>query len=195
MTRQQKIGLVIRLAEQGKSTRQIAEAVRISLKDIGTILRMYTGEDKEASDKPLSVNSRAFKLLKENKSLVDVAITLNIEAWEVLDRFNEYLQLSSKDKLMAIYREMGDDDIELLVYLYKELQRHGLDNRSDISTLVQQEEKLKNLDKYLDETAGIVGKLNFTRVQLERDVDDLVRRIDHYDSVLMEQYQKIYNNK
>ncbi len=39
---------------------------------------------------------------------------------EVLDRFNEYLQLSSKDKLMSLYRDLGDDNIQLLVYLYKE---------------------------------------------------------------------------
>lgn len=56
----------------------------------------------------------AFKFLKENKSLVDVAITLNIDAWEISDRFNEYLQLSNRDKLMAIYREMYDDDLQLL---------------------------------------------------------------------------------
>ncbi|MDP8906791.1 MAG: hypothetical protein M3M88_04660 [Thermoproteota archaeon] len=56
----------------------------------------------------------AFKFLKENKSLVDVAITLNIDAWEISDRFNEYLQLSNRDKLMAIYREMDDDDLQLL---------------------------------------------------------------------------------
>ena len=108
---------------------------------------------------------------------------------------NEYLQLSSKDKLMTLYRELRDDDIQMLVYLFKELQRHGLDDRSDICNILQQEEKIKNLDNYPDETAGIVGKLNFTKMQLERDVDDFTKRIDHYDSVLMEKYQKIHNNK
>ena len=85
-----------------------------------TIIRRQTGEqeDKEA-DKSLSVNSKAFILLKENNSLADIAIIPNMEAWEVFDRFNEYLQLSSKDKLMPIYREIGDDDIQLLENLYK----------------------------------------------------------------------------
>ncbi len=111
---------MIKLAEEGKSTRQIVEEVHISLKDIGAIIRMYTGEGVTASYKRLSIRSKAFKLLKEDKSLVDVAITLNIDAWEVLDRFNEYLQLSSKYKLMTIYRELGDDDIQLLEHLYKD---------------------------------------------------------------------------
>ena len=195
LTRQQKELLVIKLAHEGKSTRQIAEAVHISPKDIGTILRRYNGEGERAAEKSMSTNSKAFKLLKENKSLVDVAITLNIDAWEVLDRFNEYLQLTSKDKLMTIYREMDDNDLQLLECLYKELKMHGLNNKNDISNIIQQGEKLKNLDNDINEIANIIGRLNFTKVQLERDVDDIMKRIDHYDSVLMKQYQKIHNNK
>ena len=113
----------------------------------------------------------------------------------MLDRFNEYLQLSSKDNLMSIYRGMGGDDIQLLVYLYKELQRHGLDDRSDISNIIQQVEKIKDLDNDINEIANIIGRLNFTKMRLEEDVDDLIKRIDHYDLVLMEKYQKIHNNK
>ncbi|HZH38483.1 MAG TPA: hypothetical protein VEX17_00265 [Bacillales bacterium] len=176
--------MVIKLAHEGKSTRHIAQLVHISPKDIGTIIRVYNSEEKEAPDKQLSISSRAFKLLKENKSLVDVAITLNLDAWDVLDRFNEYLQLSSKDKLMSMYRELGDDDIQLLEHLYKELKLHGLDNKNDISNIVQQCEKLKNLDNDINKIANIIGMLNFTKMRLERDVNDLMKSIDHYDSVL-----------
>lgn len=94
-----------------------------------------------------------------------------------------------------MYRELGDNDIQLLAHLYKELKLHGLNNKNDISNIVQQGEKLKNLDKDINEIADIIGKLNFTKMQLERDVDDLMKRIDRYDSVLMEKYQKIHNNK
>ena len=47
LKRQQKEDLVIKLAEEGKSTRFIAEAAHVSLKDIGTIIRRYTGEDED----------------------------------------------------------------------------------------------------------------------------------------------------
>jgi hypothetical protein len=90
-----------------------------------------------------------------------------------------------------MYRELGDEDIQLLAYLYKELKLYGLDNRNDISIIVQQGEKLKDLD----DIAGIIGRLNFTKMQLEMDVDDLMKRIDYYDSVLMEKYQEIHSNK
>ncbi len=192
LTRQQKESLVIKLAEEGKSTRYIAQVVHISPKDIGTIIRRHTGEEKglaEQQDKNLSINSRALKLLKKNTDLIDVAIDLNMDTSEVLDRFNDYLQLSSKDKLMAMYREMGDEDIQLLDHLYKELKRYGLCNKRDIFNILQQVENLKNLDMDLYETAGIIGSLNFTKMRLEMDLDELRKRIDHYDSV-MEKYSK-----
>ncbi len=183
---------MIKLAEEGKSTRYIAQVVHISLKDIGTILRRHTGEEKgltEQQDKSLSINSRALKLLKENTELVDVAIALNMDTPDVLDRFNEYLQLSSKDKLMAMYRHLGDADIQLLNHLYKELKLHGLDNRNDISNIVQQGEKIKNLDKELYETAGIIGSLNFTKMQLEKEVAERMEMLGHIESVMEEKGQ------
>lgn len=103
---------------------------------------------------------------------------------EVLDRFNEYLQLSSKDKLMSLYRDLGDDNIQLLVYLYKEPKWHGLDNRNDISSIVQKGEKIKNLDNYLYETTGEIGRLNFLKMQREKEVVELMEMLGHIKSVM-----------
>ena len=97
------------MAHEGKSTRQIAEAIHISPKDIGTILRRYNGEEESAAEKSMSINSRAFKLFKENKNLVDVAIILNIEADEVFGLYTDYLRLSNMDKLRSIYWDLGDE--------------------------------------------------------------------------------------
>ena len=79
LKRQQKEELVIKLAKEGKNTREIAQAVHISLKDIGTIIIKYLGEGENKTDyssKGLSINSKAFKLFMEGKNLVDVAITI-----------------------------------------------------------------------------------------------------------------------
>ena len=125
LSKKEKERLVIKLAEQGKSTRYIARVVHISLKDIGTILKRHTGEETEVeTEKHLSINSRAFKLFKENKNLVDVAIALNIDAHDVLDLHSDYLRLSNKNKLMSIYFEL-DDEIHLLAWLYDKLKMHG----------------------------------------------------------------------
>jgi intein-encoded DNA endonuclease-like protein len=87
LKRQQKEELVIKLAKEGKNTWDIAKVAHVSLKDIGMIMRNYLVEgenETEYSGKALSPNSRAFKLFKENKKLVDVAIILNIETDDVL---------------------------------------------------------------------------------------------------------------
>ena len=71
------------------------------LKDIGTIIRRYTGGEEESSyrEKGLSMCSRAFKLFKEGKSLVDIAIALDMETDEVLGMYSDYLRLLNLHKV------------------------------------------------------------------------------------------------
>ena len=88
---------------------------------------------------------------------------------------------------MAIYREMADD-IHQLGYLYNELKWHGLANRKDIFNIVQQEEKLKSLDKVVFDTYGEIGRLSSLKMELEGDIEGLMKSIDHYDSLLMEKH-------
>ena len=52
ISRKEKEKLVIQLAHEGKTTREIAKQVHISLRDIGIIIRKETGDDKE-NDKRL----------------------------------------------------------------------------------------------------------------------------------------------
>jgi hypothetical protein len=104
LSKKEKEKLEFKLAEEGKSTRRMAEIVHISLKDIGAMKRRYTcgGESIERNNS-LAINSKAFKLFKENKNLVDVAISLNLDAHEVMDLHAKFLRLSNKNKLMSIY--------------------------------------------------------------------------------------------
>jgi hypothetical protein len=46
--------------------------------------------------------------------------------------------------------------------------------------------ELRNLDQALIDTAGEIGQLNSVKFHLERDVDELTRRIDDYDTILLE---------
>jgi hypothetical protein len=65
-----------------------------------------------------------------------------------------------------------------------------LANRDDIFNFVQYGEKHKSLDKVVYETAVEIGRLNSIKMQLEGDVEDQMKRIEHYDSVLMDRYQE-----
>ena len=85
LNRKEKEKLVIKLAEEGKTTRAIAKNVHISLKDTGDIIRKHTGDeirDQDQVKKP-TLESMAFTMFKEDKSNVDVAISLNLPAVDV----------------------------------------------------------------------------------------------------------------
>jgi transposase len=70
LSRQEKEKLVLDLYNQGKSTREIAQEVRMSFSGIGAILKAE--EEKEAQGKQeqkLSLASQAYKLFSEPKKL------------------------------------------------------------------------------------------------------------------------------
>jgi intein-encoded DNA endonuclease-like protein len=63
-----KAEIVIKLAEEGKNTTEIAKVAHISPKDIGIIIRRHLGEEENETEylnKALSMNSKAFRLFKE----------------------------------------------------------------------------------------------------------------------------------
>ena len=81
LNKHQKKALVIELYKQGKTRRQIAEAVHMSLKDIASIIKKHTGEDSDSIDKPEeSKDSHAFELFLQGKQSVEVAIELDMLA-------------------------------------------------------------------------------------------------------------------
>ena len=81
-------------------------------------------------------------------------------------------------KLMTLYREMGDEDFSLLEYLYNQLKWEGLATKRDIHRIIGAAGELRNLDQTLIETASDIGRLNFFKSNLERDVDEDHKRID-----------------
>ncbi len=53
ISRKEKEKLIIQLAHEGKTTREIAKQFHISLRDIGKIIRKETGDDEEENDELL----------------------------------------------------------------------------------------------------------------------------------------------
>jgi hypothetical protein len=70
LTRQVKEELVIKLAKEGGTIREIAKAARISLLDIEKIIRRFMGKETEYHIKSSSVTSRAFQMFKEKAELM-----------------------------------------------------------------------------------------------------------------------------
>jgi hypothetical protein len=120
---------------------------------------------------------------------VDVAIILNLETDEVLGMYHDYLRLLNLDRLMTLYRELGDEDFLLLEYLYHQLKLEGLATKQGIFNIVQMEGKIKSLNCELYGTADEIGRLNSARFQLEREIEELQKKADHFDALLIERGQ------
>jgi hypothetical protein len=106
LTRQEKERKVIDLYNnQNKTYRDIAKEVRICPRDIGIILKKASGEeqnhDKEQSS--LSPSSQAYHLFSEGKTLIEVAIALDLTESETTRFYDEYLNLKQMDDLKMIY--------------------------------------------------------------------------------------------
>lgn len=123
LSKKEKEKLVIKLANEGKTTRQIAKEVHISLRTIGKIINKITGDDdeekyekeKQRPLKELSIYAQAFKMFKDNKVLTDVAIELDQDTDTVLYYYNDYLRLVNMNRLVTIYQELKDD---LLIFCH-----------------------------------------------------------------------------
>ena len=105
LTRQQRERLVIDLYyNQGKTIREIAKEARMSFRDIGVILNKTLKEKTEATKEQgqdnnraqcnqqenLSLSAKAYKLFSDRKTLLEVAITLNLRESEVTKFYKEY---------------------------------------------------------------------------------------------------------
>lgn len=94
LSKKEKKKLVIKLYEEGKTTREIAKIVKISLRDIGIILREY---NKEPEPKPAkSEHAKAFQLFSNGKTPTQVAIIVDLSYETVKRWYFEYVSLNYK---------------------------------------------------------------------------------------------------
>ena len=108
-------GRVLGLYDQGKNTREIAKELRMSLRDIGFILKkgqvnhgIVTIDDvnnhnnKSANQKA----TQAYKLFSEGRKPVDVAIELDLREKQVNNFFRDFWKLKRMNKLYEIYPQI-----------------------------------------------------------------------------------------
>jgi hypothetical protein len=115
MTRDQKKQYVIQLHKENKNIRDINKLTHMSFRDIGAIIKEYedgvereNGQLEERNDdtKSKSKTTQAIKLFSEDKNLVDVVITLDLQPDEVRDIYRQFLQLQNMHELVRVFDEM-----------------------------------------------------------------------------------------
>lgn len=133
LTRQEKENLVIDLHEQGKNSRQIAQEVGISFRDIATIVRNAVKQKERENS--ISVSSQAYAMFSESKTPIQVAIKLNMREAEVSKLYNEFLNLSDLHTLSEAYSEINGN-IRYFLELYR-LTKAAHMNTQDIIRILE----------------------------------------------------------
>src|SRR6476620_7850014 len=115
-----------------------------------------------------SITSKAFQIFKKNKSRVNVATTLNLNAEYVVTLFKEYVYLLNFDKLFTIYKELRNE-IYLLDYLFFQSKQEGITTKDRISRFTAMAGRLTRLDEEKLKTCKEIVQLN-SKVRIrERD--------------------------
>jgi len=118
--------------------REISKKARMSFRDIGTVLKKASGEKEEKQDSQqqlLSPSSQAYRLFAEGKTLLEVAIALDLNEFETTRFYEEYLDLKQMYELRMVYKEIGGD-IAHFLKLFRILKKERM-NPQHIASLLR----------------------------------------------------------
>ncbi|MGA9316886.1 MAG: hypothetical protein WBV84_02410 [Nitrososphaeraceae archaeon] len=103
MDKKQKEALVLALLEKGESYRNIAQKAKVSPNTIKAV------SNRAGLDETTSLSSRAFELYVQQKTPVEVAIALNLEAKEAIRFHQEYIMLLGLTEFTKVYIHIKDN--------------------------------------------------------------------------------------
>ena len=146
MLTKEKEVLIRKLLKEGRPSRDIAKIVHCSLNVVSRIRKEMAGEELDKK-KTLPIATQAFKLFLENKTLVEVAIILEISAKEILQIYSEFLLLQNKGKLAEILDKDKDYQASLL-NLHDYINENNIDIQHGLN-IVDLEEQIKNLQRQI----------------------------------------------
>ena len=188
----QREGHVLELYDQGKNTREIAKELRMSLRDIGFILKKGQvnhgivtmmndgGNNSNNNNKPPNEKAtQAYKLFREGKKPVDVAIQLNLSEKEATRYYTEYWKLKGLYSLYQIYQE-SKGDLSYILKLCSLAKRQGITadniewfvNMVDIGTY-----KIPDLQKQYTKLQDEVQVIDHQKVVSKAELDNLNNQI------------------
>jgi lambda repressor-like predicted transcriptional regulator len=102
MDKKQKEALVLALAEKGETYREITKKAGVSPNTIKAVL------NKASLDESTSISSRAFELYIQQKTPVEVAIALNLEAEKAINYYQQYFKLLGITEFTKAYLQVKD---------------------------------------------------------------------------------------
>ena len=103
MDKKQKEALVIAMLEKGESYRSIAQRANVSPNTIKMLA------NRAGLDETTSISSRTFEFYVQQKTPVEVAIALNLEAEKAINYYRQYFMLLGITEFTKIYIQIKDN--------------------------------------------------------------------------------------
>jgi DNA-binding CsgD family transcriptional regulator len=169
---------VLELYNQGKTTREIAKELRISLRDISHILKKHgvnhgiTSIDDDDNKKSHSNNEKAtqaYKLFSEGKKPVEVAIQLGLSERQATKYCREYWRLKGLHELTLLYEDRKDH-LPSFLRLHNIMKRQGVYNEKDIANILKYAKELPNLQQYWENIQANNHTLKCQNQELEKEL-------------------------
>ena len=105
LNKKEKEELVVKLHQENKTIRQIAEIVHMSFSDIGKIIKRIDGRTNDIDLSGKSKASQALYMFNNGKKPIDVAVELDHPESEVCDLQQEFWALHQLYDLPLVYQE------------------------------------------------------------------------------------------
>jgi hypothetical protein len=188
---------VLELYDQGKSTRDIAKELRMSLRDISIILRkcqvnhgiaITKDNDNTNSTKNKSPNekaTKAYKLYTEGNKPVEVAIQLSLSEKEATKYYAEYWRLRRLYELHSIYKEIKGD-LSLILKLYRLLKREGIRTKDlewFANTVNTGMYKIPEIQKQYAKIQDEVEAIDYKKTMAKYQLDDMNNQISYLNKI------------
>jgi chromosome segregation ATPase len=190
LSKHDKEQLVIKLHQEGKTTRDIASAAHVSFGDIKKIIQSANGDIDTFDLSNKSKSTQALHLFKNGKKPLEVAIELDLPESEVYDLQQEFWALNQLYDLSLAFMEIRHD-IDPFVELFKILKKNKMLNKEYIHKLLKYAgHDLPTLEYRIQDMSSRLIGLEWQKKRLE---DELVK----LSSSLFQQenLQKQYNRE
>jgi hypothetical protein len=187
LSRKEKEKLVSDLYyKQNKTYREITEIAGTYPREIKAIL------NKADPSRSQSASSQAYQLFSENKTVIQVAIALDIRQPQASELFMEYWLLQQQDQLYKIFQEIKNN-LQYFIELYRQVISADMSIQDVVRVLNIAKNDLRSIEvRYLElkrkADSLAAGNTNAAKIfqDLSDQISDMKKTIDNYDSIIKE---------
>ncbi|MFL6324701.1 MAG: hypothetical protein ACJ72C_08040 [Nitrososphaeraceae archaeon] len=155
---------------QNKNYRQIAQEMKMSLRDVGEIVNRAKQEKERQEHKSMSV--QAYELFSKGNTLLEIAIKLNLGQAQATQYYWEYLKLSGLDDITKLYLGFKGD-ISYFVNMCKAAKSANIGVQEVIKLLNIANNDLPEAEHRYERLLRVINAMESNKANLDRELQYL----------------------